>query len=459
MAKLNIPRLVIAGTSSGVGKTTIVTGLLAELNRRGLRVQSYKVGPDYIDPGYHALASGKPAHNLDTWLIPQEEIGSLFARTAEGNDIAIIEGVMGLYDGGRNGISSTAEIAKRLGAPVILVVDAKAAGESVAATVLGFKNYDPDLNIAGVIVNRLGSDTHKTIVVQALARLNIPVFGCIHRDETLMIKERHLGLTPVEETDALAAVAAMGDQIARQVAVDKLIEIAGEGAPIKLDSTDYVFQPTVSIGVANDEGFSFYYPESLDALRRCGALLVPFSPLKDNSLPLVDGLLLGGGFPEMFLRELSANSPMHQAIRSAAGQGMPIYAECGGLMYLTREIVAFNGEAYPMVGLVPAVCTMQPRLQTVGYVEAMALTDNVLCRAGERLRGHEFHFSKMEYSEKELSWAFNFTKIRTGEIYPGGFSRGNILASYLHIHFGGNRQAAEQFIAKCRQFRAKRGVG
>lgn len=460
MTMLTMPRLVIAGTGSGVGKTTIVTGLLATLKGRGFAVQSYKIGPDYIDPGFHRLASGKPAHNLDTWLVPADGIVPLFARTATGNDLAIIEGVMGLFDGGRGGVSSTAAIARQLAAPVILVVDARSAGESVAATVLGFKHYDPDLNIAGVIVNRLGSPSHKAIVAEALARLNIPVFGYIFREASLAVPERHLGLTPVTETDAGAAVAAMAGQIARQVDVDALIKAAGAAPPLVLPPpAPAAAVKEVRIGVAQDEGFSFYYPESLAVLETLGAEIVPFSPLRDKALPKVAGLIFGGGFPEMFLADLAANGAMREAVRGAVERGMPVYAECGGLMYLARQVAAFDGETHEMVGVVPAVCRMQSRLQTVGYVEATARADNALCRAGDKLRGHEFHFSLMETTGdgETFPWAFNFEKMRTGAVYAGGYAAGNVVASYLHMHFAGNPAAAARFISICKEY--KRAAG
>ncbi|SDF07725.1 cobyrinate a,c-diamide synthase [Sporolituus thermophilus] len=457
MTCFQIPRLVIAGTHSGVGKTTIVTGLLAALARRGLNVQSYKVGPDYIDPGYHALASGKRAHNLDTWLMPPEEMVRLFVKTASGCELALIEGVMGLYDGGRGGVSSTAVIAKRLDAPVILVIDAKSMGESAAAIALGYKLYDQDIRLAGVIVNRLGSETHRTMVAEAFSRLGIPLLGAVFRDNRLSTPQRHLGLTPVTEHDARKTVDVMADRMAEQVAVDELISLAKQAPPLvaPLDNSR-CDRGHVRIGVAKDEAFSFYYPESLDVLTAQGAELVEFSPLYDQFLPPVDGLVLGGGFPEMFLERLTANRPMREAIFRAGKDGMPIYAECGGLMYLCRQISGFGGQAYDMVGLIPAVCEMQSNLQTVGYVETRALHDTVLCLVGEKLRGHEFHFSRMVPDDyTDFPWAFEFTKVRTGAAYRGGFATDNILASYLHIHFAGNKQAAGRFVEQCIKFRGR----
>ncbi|TWH48339.1 cobyrinate a,c-diamide synthase [Sporomusa sp. KB1] len=457
MDQLNIPRVVIAGVNSGVGKTTIVTGMLAALAKRGFKVQSYKVGPDYIDPGFHRLASGKSAHNLDSWLVPPELLADIFTSTAAQNDIAIIEGVMGLYDGGRAGVSSTATVAKLLKAPVVLVIDAKSMGESAAAIALGFKLYDSEVNFAGVIINRLGSESHKLMVCEAMDRLGIPVIGTVFRNNELSMPERHLGLTPVTEQDAVAVVDKIGQQVAEQVALDKLVTVAKTAGPLPKHSAPAKgkHNQTIRIGVAQDDVFTFYYPSSLEVLTEFGAEIIPFSPLTDKQLPTVDGIILGGGFPEMFVRELSANIGMRQDILQAAKAGMPIYAECGGLMYLARQITDFDGQTYDMAGVIPAVCQMQSKLETVGYVEAKALTNNVLCTTGESLRGHEFHFSRMvpEVSSGEFPWAFAFKKMRTGAVYQGGYAAGNVLASYLHMHFAGNRQAAEQFVTRCAQYR------
>lgn len=457
----NIPRIIIAGTHSGVGKTTIVTGLLAALTQQGLKVQSYKVGPDYIDPGYHQLASGKVAHNLDTWLVPTDKVVPIFAKTAVGNDLVIVEGVMGLYDGGRQGVSSTAAIAKLLNAPVILVIDAKSMGESAAAIALGYKMYDQEVNLVGVIINRLGSASHQQMVTEALERIAIPVLGCMYRNEDISMPERHLGLTPVTEHNAQDRITQLGIQIAQQIDVAKIINIANAAPDLctQIENLDIDAPPAkVRIGVAQDEAFSFYYPESLDVLKTMGAEIIPFSPLKDTHLPVVDGLLFGGGFPEMFVDQLAANVDMRHSIYDAYKAGMPMYAECGGFMYLSKKIIDFDGKHYEMVGVIPASCSMQSKLQTVGYVEATALTDNVLCSAGDCMRGHEFHFSLMDNAESSepFPWAFEFKKIRSGAVYPGGYAQGNLLASYLHMHFAGNEQAASHFIDKCSEFKKEK---
>lgn len=463
MSHFKIPRIIIAGTNSGVGKTTIVTGILAALKQKGLTVQSYKVGPDYIDPGYHQLASGKAAHNLDTWLIPTDKLVPIFAKTALDNDIVIIEGVMGLYDGGRAGISSTAAIAKLLKAPVILVIDAKSVGESAAAIALGFKMYDQSVNLAGVIINRLGSKNHQNMICEALEKIKIPVLGCIYRNEALHMPERHLGLTPVTEHDAYGMMSQLQEQISAQVDLEELLKIAYQSSTLNTKSertNDFHQSPLhVRIGVAQDEAFSFYYPESLDVLKALGAEIIPFSPINDSVLPPVDGLIFGGGFPEMFVNELTNNTSMHESIRQACREGMPLYAECGGFMYLTKKIIDFNGQEYDMVGVIPAKCNMQSKLQTVGYVEATALTDSVLCAAGDVLRGHEFHFSQMTHDDdiqESFPWAFKFKKTRTGEVYSGGYAEKNIVASYLHMHFAGNEQNALRFLTKCMEFKQGR---
>lgn len=459
MTNRTIPRVVIAGTQSGVGKTTIVTGLLAALVKQGLTVQSYKVGPDYIDPGYHQLASGRAAHNLDTWLMPPEAVVRTFAHAAADVDIAIVEGVMGLYDGGRQGVSSTAALAKLLQAPVILVLDAKSMGESAAAIALGFKNYDPEVQLAGVIVNRLGSLTHKQMIVSALERLSIPVLGCLFRDAALAMPERHLGLTPTTEFAGETAVQHMAAAVAQQIDLAALQAVAQQAGPLPLPvPRAYAERHTVRIGVAQDEAFSFYYPESLEVLTAMGVELIPFSPLHDAALPSVDGLLLGGGFPEMFVAQLTANTAMRAALQAAGQSGMPIYAECGGFMYLMNRIIDFQGQSYEMAGLIPAAAVMEKKLQTVGYVEATPLVDTIVGEAGAVLRGHEFHFSRMvpEVPAEEFPWGFTFTKVRTGAAAKGGYTAANITASYLHMHFAGNEEAARRFIRQCQQYHTRR---
>lgn len=456
---MEIPRVVIAGVHSGVGKTTIVTGLLAALRQQRVKTQPFKVGPDYIDPGFHHLASGRISYNLDTWLIPPDRLVSTFTRSCGDADLAVVEGVMGLFDGGRGGVSSTAQVAKLLAAPVILVVDVRSMGESAAAVVLGYRRYDPAVRLAGVILNRVGSESHGRLVKEAVERLGVPVIGCVPRQAGIEVPERHLGLVPATEFTADTILTDLARTISASVDLDRLRALAAAAPPLP-DPPAAPARPgePVVIAVARDAAFSFYYPDSLQVLEDMGAKLVYFSPLTSSALPPCDGLVLGGGFPEMFLPELAANQALHHQLRRACEAGLPIYAECGGLMYLCRRIIAFDGQSYDMVGLVPAVCRMQRRLAAVGYVTAVARQDNVLCRRDEVLQGHEFHFSTLtpEGHADVFPWAFTFTKVRTGAVYADGYIRRNLLASYLHVHFAGQPAAAARFVACCRAYRAGR---
>lgn len=448
-----ISRLVIGAVQSGSGKTTIVTGLLAALRQRGLNVQSFKVGPDYIDPGYHQLASGRPAHNLDTWLVPPQVVPEIFCKEAGLADLAVIEGVMGLFDGGRSGVSSTAEIAKLIQAPVVLVIDVKSMGASAAAIARGFRDYDPDVQLAGVILNRVGSDTHEAIVREAMQKIGMTVFGAIRRDTALVMPERHLGLLPVQENEECQVVNRMGEAVSRQLDLDGLLDLAAQAGSIGdgLKAEKKGRPHLCRIGIARDEAFSFYYPTSLQVLEQNGAELVPFSPLHDDTLPELDGMIFGGGFPEMFAGRLAENASMRAAIRSVADRGMPIYAECGGYMYLLEDLQDFEGKVWPMAGVFSGRAVMTKKLQMVGYVEAELRQDTVLGPCGKLFHGHEFHFSAEQETNGMLR-PFCFKKLRNGVSYPAGQSRKNALGSYLHLHFAGCPDAAASFVAHCRQF-------
>ena len=444
------PRLIIAATQSGSGKTTIMTGLLGALKNRGLDVQPYKVGPDYIDTGWHTSACGKISHNLDSWLVGADNLKKIFAATSRDADISVVEGVMGLYDGGRAGVSSTAEISKLLDAPVVLVIDAKSMGTSAAAVALGFREFDRSVNIAGVILNRLGSDSHKKIIVDVLDKLGIKVFGAIKRNDEFILPERHLGLVPTTENfsdDVLKKICAAVEE---QVDVDALIELAKNSSPIETVARDEKISPVVKIAVARDAAFSFYYGESLRVLENLGAEIIFFSPLEDETLPEVDGLILGGGFPEMFAARLESNKKIRDEIFHAAERGLPIFAECGGFMYLMRELVDFDGRRFEMCGAIDGVATMTKKLQTVGYVEAEILRDCAIGHAGEKIRAHEFHFSTAEFSDEKI---FRCVKMRTGKEYFAGVSKKNLVASYLHIHFAGCPTVAKNFVNACKNFR------
>ena len=449
----NFPRLIIAATQSGSGKTTITTGLLGALKNRGLDVQPYKVGPDYIDTGWHTLACGKPSHNLDSWLVGKDRLKEIFVDTARGADLSVIEGVMGLYDGGRGGISSTAEISKLLDAPVVLVIDAKSMGTSAAAVALGFREFDKNVKLAGVILNRLGSDSHRKMIVDALDSLGIKCFGAIRRNDEFILPERHLGLVPTTENHAVDALNKICAAVEAQVDMDALIQCANSQAAIETESiphSTFLIPHCLSIGVARDEAFSFYYDASLKELERHGAQIVYFSPLDDTTLPKVDGLIIGGGFPEMFAARLEKNKNLRAEIHDAAEAGLPIFAECGGFMYLMRELVDFDGRRFEMCGALDGVAAMTDKLQTVGYVDAELLRDCAIGRAGDVIRAHEFHFSTAQTSGDKI---FKCTRLRTGKEYFAGSARKNLVASYLHIHFAGCPDAAKTFVDACQKFR------
>ena len=452
--QVNMPRLIVAATQSGSGKTTITAGIIAALRERNLIVQSYKIGPDYIDPGYHSLVSTRPTHNLDSWLVSKDKLQDIFIQTSQDVDIAIIEGVMGLYDGGKDGISSTAEIAKLLNAPVILVIDARSMGASSAAIALGFREYDKDLNLAGVILNRIGSDNHKMMIEEALGKIGIPCLGAIRRDNNLTTPERHLGLLPTAENDTAELIKNIANAIRVQVNIDELIRIANTAPSLQSTNTPQVYtshsEYRITIAVAEDEAFNFYYTESLRVLEQFGVDIIRFSPLNDEKIPKADGLIIGGGFPEMFAAQLEANISMRESIKSAVNKGLPTFAECGGYMYLMNELIDFEGKVHKMLGVINNSAKMNTRLQMVGYVKAELLSDCILGKTGDVFHAHEFHFSN-ELNDNRQS-AFRCVKVRNNERYFAGFVSNNIVASYLHIHFVGCIEAANNFVESCKNY-------
>ncbi len=448
--------MVIAGTHSGVGKTTLTTGIIAALRRRGLTVQPFKVGPDYIDPTYHALAAGRPCRNLDTWMLPPERVRSLFSRAARDADIAIIEGVMGLYDGADydDECGSTAEVAKLLRAPVIVVLDASKMARSAGAVALGCRRFDERVPLAGFIINRVAGEGHGRGVASVVAKATgLPVLGWVTRDEALCIPERHLGLIPTREPGRWEEfVRAAGDVVAQYLDIDQLLAIAQQ-APALPTTPDAECRPAGNrpvIGVARDEAFQFTYEDNLDLLRAAGADVVFFSPLNDTMLPAGTGaIILSGGFPEVYAEALAANRPLHAALHAAHRRGLPIYAECGGLMYLTQAIVDCDGRRHEMVGLLPGRSVMSGRL-TLGYRLARVAGDSWLLPGGETVRGHEFHYSAWEDRPTDLPPAW-FLLPRTGEgdARPEGARLGSLRASYVHLHFAARPGLADRFVAAC----------
>ncbi|MDC0680259.1 cobyrinate a,c-diamide synthase [Sorangium atrum] len=476
-----IPRLVVAGTASGVGKTTATVAIARALRARGMRVALFKCGPDYLDPTYHARAVAGTSHNLDGWMMGRDAVLSTFAAEAAGADVALIEGVMGLFDGasptGEEG--STAEIAKWLEAPVALVVDASGMARSVAALVQGFAGFDPALRVAAVVCNQVGSRGHLDILRQAQAQVNrsLPVLGGLPRDEAQRFPERHLGLRTADEA-ALPEerLDHWGAQAEAWIGLDALLEIARAAPP--LPAADAAATPDAAagaqrgrarIGVAFDEAFHFYYADNLRRLEAAGAELVRFSPIRDARLPDVDALYLGGGYPEVHAERLADNAALRDEIRAFAGRGGPIYAECGGLMYLTEAIRTLDGRAHAMVGLVPAEAVMCEKLQALGYVEVETQARTILGGAGLRFRGHQFRYSELRPSQRAatapaepppaqapsqpehaplpIEHAYSVRRRRGGQVTREGYRAGSVLASYVHAHWASNPIVPEGLVA------------
>jgi cobyrinic acid a,c-diamide synthase len=430
-----IPRIVVAGTSSGAGKTTVACGLIGALRRRGLAVQGFKVGPDYIDPSYHALASGRPGRNLDAFLSGPELIAPLVRHGSAGADVAVVEGVMGLFDGasGRGELASTGHVAKLLDAPVLLVIDAASMARSAAAIVHGYRTFDPDIDVAGVIFNKVGSDTHEQLLREALEPLGVPVVGALRRDARVEAPERHLGLVPAAERQAQtrAALDALAESVSASVDLDAVLALANAAPATPGDawSPNPAGEPApgARIAIARGPAFSFHYEENLELLTGAGAELVPFDPLIDESLPANAGaLVLAGGFPEVFGAELAANAPLRRAVAEFAASGRPVLAECGGLLYLCREL-----DEHEMCGAIPARATMTRRL-TLGYREVVAVGASPWLDAGTELRGHEFHYSQVE-PDGEPSPAWRLSARGTERLE--GWAAGAVQASYLHVHW------------------------
>ena len=438
-----IPRVVVAGTSSGAGKTTVACGLIGALRARGLRVQGFKVGPDYIDPSYHALASGRPGRNLDAFLSGPELIAPLVRHGGSGAEIAVVEGVMGLFDGasGRGELASTAHVAKLLQAPVLLVVDAASMARSAAAIVHGYRTFDPDVHVAGVVFNRVGSNHHEQLLRDAIDPLGVPVLGALRRDDRIATPERHLGLIPAgeRETRTRAVLTALAGAMARYADLEKIERLA-RAAPA-LPGAAWSAEPASTraggarIAIARGPAFSFHYEENLELLRAAGAELAAFDPLSDEALPADAGaLLLAGGFPEVFGAELEANAPLRAQVAAFAASGRPVLAECGGLLYLCTEL-----DGHEMCGALPARARMADRL-TLGYRDAVAATPTPWLGAGEHVRGHEFHYSQVAPAQDDLPAAWTLSA--RGAQRAEGYTRGALQASYLHVHWAAHPQLA-----------------
>lgn len=460
--EVRTPRLVIAGTSSSVGKTILTAGLIAAFKARGLTVQSFKVGPDYIDPAYLAHVSGRPCRNLDSWMLGEGALRQVLAQGALGADLALVEGMMGLFDGrgGNTDGGSTADVARIIKAPVVLVIDVANMAESAAAVALGFKTYSESPKIAGVLLNNVGSDGHRRSVEDAIwGTAKLPVLGALRNMPQLDIPERQLGLLPVTENKEWdRTVGVLAETIARDVDLDLLLRIANKAELVPLVPKK-VFQgkpaagERVRLAVAYDEAFNFYYPENLELLEEHGAEVVPFSPLEDAHLPQqAAGLYLGGGFPEVFVEPLARNRAMAESIQRAYRSGLPIYAECGGLMYLGRSLRTESGAAHTMADVIPVDVEMDGQLHRFGYRQILTLEDSILSPRGQFYRGHEFHWSRITGHNGGLKSAYQMLNAEGEVIGYEGFVGPNLLASYVHLHFGQNPLLVEKFVEHCRDY-------
>ncbi|HEY2736375.1 MAG TPA: cobyrinate a,c-diamide synthase [Polyangiales bacterium] len=442
-------RLLIAGAASGVGKTTFTAGLCRALIRRGLRVAVFKCGPDYLDPTYHRLASGRTVHNLDGFLMDRSSVRDTFARNAAAVDVSLIEGVMGLFDGvDPTGLAgSSAEIANWLEAPIVLVCDARGMARSVAALAHGFAHFEPSVTLHGMICNRIGSSGHLALLRRA--ERDVPVLGGLLKDASHAFPERHLGLHSADEIDPAAAFDAFADQIEQLCDVDRLLAIARSVKPLPPSASDSrsTHAQRCRIAVARDEAFHFYYDANLRLLERAGAELIEFSPLRALELPDVDGLYIGGGYPESHAARLEQNHSLRRSLRDFAARGRPIYAECGGLMYLSEHLVTGAGDEHEMVGLISGRAIMTERLQALGYVEVETKRDSLLGPAGTRFRGHQFRHSRFETIETPN--LYRMVVARSGDVLDEGYGRDQLVASYVHAHWGDTPAIAEAFVDRC----------
>jgi len=457
---LKIPRVVIAAPHSGAGKTTVAIGLMSAFTSRGLRVQPFKVGPDFIDPSYHTRATGVYSRNLDTWLTSPDAVLKIFLKSSRMCDLAIIEGVMGLFDGvsGSDDAASTAEISRILNAPIILVVDASRTAGSSAALVHGFKTFDQRLKIKGVILNHVKSQKHIDLTRQAIQKgTGVPVIGALPNAPNIVMPSRHLGLIPAPERDGLTDFLAQLQRfINENLDLDQFLEIARDADDLeteeKEDSTQSVGVKT-RIGIAYDEAFNFYYRDNIELLEANGAEVAPFSPIRDSSLPSnLDGMFFGGGFPEAYAKQLEGNQLMRGSIKKAVEDEMPVYAECGGLMYLVESTEDLEARPHRMVGILSGNAIMSGKLESLNYSVAHVIRKNILSDVGFTLHGHEFHYSKITDVPADAKFAY---EMKVGRGISGrydGWLQHNLLASYLHIHFGYSLHIAKNFADACERY-------
>ncbi|MBS4215092.1 MULTISPECIES: cobyrinate a,c-diamide synthase [Neobacillus] len=459
---MSINRIVVAGTGSGVGKTTLTIGLMSALIKRGLTVQGFKCGPDYIDPSYHTAVTNRVSRNLDSWMLTHDRVLDIFTHGSREADISIIEGVMGFFDGKspETNEGSTAEISIITKSPVLLVVNCESMARSAAAIVKGFQMFAEGPNIAAVIANKVGSEGHFQLVKKAIEQeCHVPVIGYLKRELDIEIPERHLGLIPsIERGELTPFFDKLGDLVLETIDMDKLLELA-EAEPLTVSETSSMFEQKeekiMKMAVAKDEAFNFYYPENLEMLEANGVEIVYFSPLANEELPKdVDGLYIGGGFPEEFAHVLECNVKTKNSIKNSIEAGLPTLAECGGFMYLTESIETTKKKKYQMIGVIPGKVQMKTSLQALGYREISGLNDNFILK-NQSARGHEFHYSSFLPNEEKLPHAYE-TKGMRG-VSKEGYLQHNLVAGYTHFHFGSNPALVENWIEKCLEFKASKG--
>ncbi|AIE74351.1 Cobyrinic acid A,C-diamide synthase [Synechocystis sp. PCC 6714] len=451
--------VIIAGERSGAGKTTITLAMLAYLAQQKLAVQSFKVGPDYIDPMFHSQITERPCRNLDPFLTSESYVKDCFHYHSQSTPYSLIEGVMGLFDGvphqGLTDYSSTAHVARLLNLPVVFVVDCQRLSGSVAAIVEGYRHWQPGVNLVGVILNRVGGDRHLELLKIALEPLDIPILGVFFRQQDLTLPDRHLGLVPCGE---LPQIQQYFDQLAhlaaQQLDWPQLLPLLAtpNNLPTPINLFDFAPKyPQARLAIAQDQAFNFYYADNLDLLTRCGFELIPFSPLEDVELPpAIDGVYLGGGFPELFMEPLSLNQQLKNQFKQLINQGLPVYGECGGLMYLSQAITDFTGQTFPMLGILPTAFTMGGKL-SLGYRQAQVINPHSWLWQTESLRGHEFHRSQMtKFPGQALYHQRGLLAI--DQITTDGWCLGTVQASYLHLHWGSQISPAEKFLAACLAF-------
>lgn len=450
-------RVAIGAPHGRSGKTTVTLGLIAALKRSGLAVQPFKKGPDFIDPGWLSLAAGRSCRSLDLYFLQREQLIRQFVRGCQGADIAVIEGAMGLYDGlDLEGSDSTAAVARAVKTPIILVVDTTRMTRSAAALVKGFQNFEPDTEIAGVILNKVARSRHENILRGSIeSYTGIPVVGAIPKQKTPFIAERHLGLVTVEEWERVnELIVNLGEQTEKYVDLQAVLKIAATAAPLPVADGPASDRSTssVRIGVIRDNVFSFYYPENLEALEDQGVQLVWINSLTDDRLPDIQGLYIGGGFPEVFGRQLEENVALRGAVRGAIADGMPVYAECGGLMFLCRNLL-YNGESFAMCGALPCDTKMSAMPRGHGYTKMTVTADNYLFAAGTEVRGHEFHHSQLCNGDgSKLNFIFRVDRGYGLDGHRDGIAVGSVIASYNHIYAPSHPEWAVNFAARCRQY-------